>query len=72
MGLQEKVLEKEKSLSDTSKSLSNLQLVLRDLGADHEKEVKQYEDDLDVLKKEMTVRSQGCGNTRPCEMLKEE
>uniref|UniRef100_A0A914BUQ8 GRIP domain-containing protein n=1 Tax=Acrobeloides nanus TaxID=290746 RepID=A0A914BUQ8_9BILA len=53
MKLQERVLEKEKSLTDTSKSLSNLQLVLRDLGADHEKEIKQYDDDLDMLKEEL-------------------
>uniref|UniRef100_A0A1I7Y4D6 GRIP domain-containing protein n=1 Tax=Steinernema glaseri TaxID=37863 RepID=A0A1I7Y4D6_9BILA len=48
-----RLTEREKSLSDTSKALSNLQIVLKDLSGDHEKELATYEEEMDGLRQDM-------------------
>lgn len=46
----EKLRDKECTLIDTQKALSNLQKVLRDLGVDHELQLAKYEEEIADLK----------------------
>lgn len=45
----------EKMLVDAQKALSNLQIVLRDLGSDHEAQIALHEEEMRQLKAEMEV-----------------
>ncbi|VDM40558.1 unnamed protein product [Toxocara canis] len=49
----ERLRNRERELVDTQKALSNLQTVLRDLGVDHEAQIAQHEQEMQLLKAEM-------------------
>lgn len=53
----ERLREREKTLIDTKTALSNLQIVLRDIGIDHEAQVAQYENEIAELKRSTEVNS---------------
>jgi predicted nucleic acid-binding Zn-ribbon protein len=47
--------DREKSLNDVTKSLTSLQSILQELGEDHLREVRQFEDELRSLRAECAV-----------------
>ena len=47
--------EKSRSVEDAKKALSNLQKVLRDIGVDHESQIKSYETQVASLKSNIQV-----------------